>query len=99
MGCNTSMPEVKNPQRPVGLNAPHQALGHTQSLETDYEVYWANPLGKGHYGKVYRGRHKKTGRPVAIKVRRIANRASRDCRTRRVARGRSWIASRAARIA
>lgn len=68
MGCFTSMPVPEGP-RQFGLNGPHQSLGYTHALETDYEVYWASALGKGHYGKVYRGRHKKSGRLVAIKVR------------------------------
>lgn len=84
MGCISSMPEVKNhQQRQVGLNAPHQALGHTQSLETDYEVFWTSALGKGHYGKVYRGRHKKSGRMVAIKVSQSVALGQRGLQTRR----------------
>jgi hypothetical protein len=68
MGCFQALPEI-NKGRQVGLNAGHAVLGHAQSLETDYEVQWTHLLGRGHYGKVYRGLHKKTRRAVAIKVR------------------------------
>jgi serine/threonine protein kinase len=68
MGCFQALPEINSRGRQIGLNAGPAALGQAQPVESDYDVQWTNPLGRGHYGKVYRGWHKKTRRPVAIKV-------------------------------
>ena len=44
----------------------------TGNIASYYNTNWANALGKGHYGTVFKARNKRTGRVVAVKQIEIA---------------------------
>ncbi|CAH1165914.1 unnamed protein product [Phyllotreta striolata] len=57
---------------PVQANAKHEESGTSEEQTVDmsqlYQIYPDEVLGSGQFGIVYGGAHRKTARPVAIKV-------------------------------
>uniref|UniRef100_A0A3P9H769 Serine/threonine-protein kinase n=1 Tax=Oryzias latipes TaxID=8090 RepID=A0A3P9H769_ORYLA len=63
------MPVIFQDAPPAQGNTPHSNLHqHICDIGTVYQIFADEVLGSGQFGVVYGGKHRKTGRDVAVKV-------------------------------